>query len=196
MTATRTCVVCRKPLDQDDALRIVLGPDGAPAVDFKHKLPGRGAWVCWEKSCVTQVGQRGRLDRAFKCKVPVQAGDDEGRAWPASVVNAYLRRRQRELISVGGRAGQIRCGGSTVLSLLRKGWPVGLVLACDTGPTSASDWERKAKGYELSVRRTLLTSEEVGAALGRGGSRSVLAVGPGSAAQALGLELKRGSALL
>ena len=196
MSATRTCVVCRAKLDQDDALRVVLGPDGQPAFDFRHKLPGRGAWVCWQKACVGVLGQKGRLDRALRAQVPVPPPDAEGTPWPRSVLGPWLRKRQRELIAVGGRAGSVRCGGTAVLGLLRKGWAIGLVLAEDAGPTAAGDWERKAKGFEVPVRRALMTSEEIGAALGRDGPRSVLAVGPGPAGEALGLELKRGSVLL
>ena len=68
MSATRMCVVCRQALDQDEGLRIVLGPEGIAALDFRQKLPGRGAWVHWTRSCMEQLNQRGRLNRAFKRK--------------------------------------------------------------------------------------------------------------------------------
>ena len=44
--------------------------------------------------------------------------------------------------------------------------------------------------------RSLLTSAELGAAMGRDGLRSVVALGSGPAATALALELRRGKAPL
>ena len=191
----RTCVVCRATVTPDDALRVVLGPDGAPALDFRRKAPGRGAWVCWTRDCLGGLGKRGRLNRAFSTDVPIPAARD-GKEWPLAPVGEWLERRQRELVALGSRTGQVRSGSNVVLGLLRKGWPLSLVLAKDAGATVAEDWQRKARGYELPLHRTLLSADAIGAAMGRTGPRSVLALGPGPAARALGLELKRGSALL
>ena len=196
MGATRTCVVCRRHLDQEDGVRVVLGPDGTPALDLRRKLPGRGAWVCWQDACLTGLGQRGCLSRAFKQNVPIPAPSDAGEPWPLGQVRAWRKRRQRELVSAGVGAGQIRSGASVVQSLVQSGWAHDLALASDAGATVAADWGRKAKGYELPLHRLVLTAEELASAMGRDGLRSVLALGPGPAARALALELKRGEAPL
>ncbi len=193
--ATRTCVVCRCHLDQDDGYRVVLGPDGSPAIDFRRKLPGRGAWVCSSLECLRGLGERGRLNRAFKQPVPIPRveGDEP---WPLPQVGAWRQRRQRELVAAAFGAGQARSGSNVVQGLLQSGWAEGLVLAADAGETVAGDWTRKARGYELPLLRSLLTSAELGAAMGRDGLRSVIALGSGPAARALALELKRGEAPL
>ncbi len=189
--ATRTCAVCRRSLDRDDALRIVLGPDGAPVVDFRRKLPGRGANVCWSRSCMEGIRERGRLARSMRAKVSLPEGD-----WPLGDARRMVARRQAELAGLALRAGDLKSGGNVVGRLVKKGWPVALVLSADAGDTVASDWEKAARGRELEFLRSLLGSDELGKALGRQGPRSVLALGAGPLSGALRVELKRGTALL
>ena len=194
MSATRTCVVCREKLEQDDGLRVVLAPDGTAALDFRQKLPGRGAWVHWTLSCMEQLGQRGRLSRAFKTNVRLPDPDEGQMAFPMGPVRRWLERRQRELLGLGQRAGQVKSGSNVVLGMVRKGQAEYLVLARDAGETVARDWTNKARGYELPLYRSLLGAAELGDTLGKPGVRSVLAAGAGPLARALQLELKRGSA--
>jgi predicted RNA-binding protein YlxR (DUF448 family) len=196
MSATRTCVVCRRHLDQEDGVRVVLGPDGTPALDLRRKLPGRGAWVCWQEKCLLGLGQKGCLSRTFKQNVPIPAPSEAGEPWPLATVRQWRHRRQRELVAAGVGAGQVRSGSSVVQSLVQSGWAHDLALAADAGATVAGDWEKKARGYELPLHRLVLTSEELASAMGRDGLRSILALGPGPAARALALELKRGEAPL
>ena len=187
----RTCVVCRISVEKDEALRIVLAPNGEACVDWRHKLPGRGASVCWKRPCLEGLQRRGPLNRSFKTDVVLPDG-----AWPLSAVREQQARRQRELSGLARRAGELKAGGSLVERSLKKGWVLYLGLSVDAGNTVAADWERRAKGYELALYRTVLTAEELGAALGRSGPRSVFAVGPGPLGAALQTELKRGPALL
>ncbi|MCO4774286.1 MAG: DUF448 domain-containing protein [Deltaproteobacteria bacterium] len=179
-------------MDQEDGYCVVLGPDGSPALDVRRKLPGRGAWVHSTSECLSGLGQRGRLNRAFKQPVPIPKGADGDEPWPLPLVREWQRRRQRELVAGGFGAGQVRSGSNVVQGVLVSGWAQELALAADAGTTVASDWGKKAKGYELPLHRSQLTAAELGAAMGRTGLRSVIALGPGPAAQALSLELKRG----
>jgi predicted RNA-binding protein YlxR (DUF448 family) len=45
---------------------------GAVVVDVRRTMPGRGAWVCGEATCVEQGVRRDRLARAFRqpCQIP------------------------------------------------------------------------------------------------------------------------------
>lgn len=196
MSTTRMCVVCRQALEQDESLRIVLTPDGTAALDFRHKLPGRGAWVHWTRACMEQVCERGRLNRAFKVDVRVPEAVEGEEPFPLGPARRWIERRQKELLALGQRAGQVKTGANVVLGVVRKGQAEYIVLARDTGETVAGDWERKARGYELPLYRTLLGAGELGEALGRTGVRSVLAAGGGPLSRALQTELKRGSAFL
>ena len=187
----RTCVVCRTSVEKDEALRIVLAPNGEACVDWRHKLLGRGASVCWKRPCLEGLQRRGPLNRSFKTDVALPEGN-----WPLSAALQQLAQRQRELAGLATRAGELKAGNSLVDRALKKGWPVYLGLSADAGNTVASDWEKRAKGYELALHRSLLTAEELGSALGRTGPRSVFAVGPGPLGKILKSELKRGAALL
>ena len=172
-------------------MRIVLSPDGAPAIDWKGRLPGRGAWVSWEREALEGVGKRGRLNRAFKQDVEVP-GDE----WPLPQVRKWVARRQAELIGLSMRAGQLKAGGGVAERSLKKGWAVAVVLASDAGATVADDFAKKAKGYELDLLRSVLDGEAIGTALGKVGPRSVMALGAGPLSNSLRIQLKRGRALL
>ncbi len=189
--ATRTCAACRRQLDRDDALRIVLGPAGQLVIDFGRKLPGRGANACWSPDCLSGLRERGALARALKGAVELPSED-----WPLGDAKRWLVRRQAELAGLGFRAGELKAGGNVVDRAVKRGWPTAVVLSSDAGETVSSDWEKRTRGLELELLRSLLSSEELGAALGRSGPRSVLAMGRGPLARSLTRELKRGAAFL
>ncbi len=187
----RTCVVTGRTILPGEGLRIVLAPDGAPAIDWKGRLPGRGAWVSWEREALEGVARRGRLNRAFSCSVDVP-GDE----WPLPQVRNWLARRQVELFGLALRAGQLKVGGGVTERSLKKGWATGVVLASDAGATVAGDFTRKATGYEVDILRSVLDADAIGTALGKGAPRSVMALGAGPLVRTLRIELKRGIALL
>lgn len=189
--AERTCLVCRRSVGRDEAIRFVLGPDGVVAVDWRRRLPGRGANACWTRACLEQVRQQGRLGRSFRTAVRLPEGD-----WPLGDARRWIARRQGELAGLAMRAGELKAGGNLVDRLVKRDWPTALVLSADAGETVAGDWRRTARGRELPLLTSVLMSEELGSALGRSGPRSVFALGHGPLAEALTLELKRGSALL
>lgn len=55
----RMCVGCREMKPKKDLIRVVRSQEGAILLDRTSKLPGRGAYVCAQQSC---------LDKAFKSK--------------------------------------------------------------------------------------------------------------------------------
>ncbi len=187
----RTCIVTGDKLAPGEGLRIVLAPDGTAAVDWRGKLPGHGAWVSWTREALEGVATKGRLQRAFKQAVAVSSPD-----WPLAQARAWVLKRQTELIGLASKSGQAQAGGGVAERAVRRGQVAALVLSADAGDTVASDWAKTAKGYELELHRSLLTSEEIGLALGKSGPRSILALGNGSISRSLQIELKRGKALL
>jgi len=189
--AQRRCVVCRKDLDRGDSVRFVLGPDGVPGIDWKRRLPGHGASVCWSREGLAAAREPGVLSRAFKTNVRVPPGD-----WPLDAALAEVTRRQREFLGLAARAGELKSGGNVVRRCLTSGFAQSIVLATEVGATVESDWQRRAAGYEVPVYRSLLGPDEIGVALGKGGLRSVLALGSGPVAAALTRELIRGERLL
>lgn len=187
----RTCVVTGRSILPGEGLRIVLDPGGVAAIDWKGRLPGRGAWVVWEREALEGLTQRGRLNRAFKGPVKVP-----GEGWPLAQAQQWVARRQAELLGLAARAGQLKVGGGVTERSLKKGWATAVVLASDAGATVADDFARKAKGYEVDLHRSVLDAAAIGAALGKGAARSVMALGQGPLVRTLRIQLLRGIALL
>lgn len=65
----RTCVGCRTVRPKNEMVRVVRQPDGTVELDKGGKMPGRGAYVCPDASCLEQAVKRKALDRALR--VPV-----------------------------------------------------------------------------------------------------------------------------
>ena len=64
---TRTCVGCRSAYPQDQLIRVARTPDGI-RLDRERRLPGRGAYLCPDPTCITTAATRGagRLRRALR----------------------------------------------------------------------------------------------------------------------------------
>ncbi|NLC70499.1 MAG: DUF448 domain-containing protein [Desulfuromonadaceae bacterium] len=62
----RTCLGCRGTFSQDQLVRYVLSPDGDLLVDYRGKLPGRGAYTCIHRDCIRQAVQRRQFQRSFR----------------------------------------------------------------------------------------------------------------------------------
>lgn len=57
--AERTCTGCRSGHDKIDLIRYVRDPAGKLLVDYRHKLPGRGAYTCVDLNCIVTAVARG-----------------------------------------------------------------------------------------------------------------------------------------
>ena len=66
----RTCVSCRGSSAKKELIRIVRSADGAVRIDPSGKLPGRGAYLCGAKKCLTLVLKANKLNRALRCEIP------------------------------------------------------------------------------------------------------------------------------
>ncbi|AMV72079.1 DUF448 domain-containing protein [Desulfuromonas carbonis] len=122
-SAERTCIGCRKTLRQGDLVRYVLAPDGTLLVDYRHRLPGRGAYTCPEPGCIAAAVRRGQFARAFRRPLPEVTADDllaslKGQIWE----------RIHGLISMARKAGQILSGSNLVLDAMTALTPPALVL--------------------------------------------------------------------
>ena len=53
-----------------ELIRVVRSPEGAVSLDFKGKLPGRGAYVCPNPACLAKARKSRALERAFSAPLP------------------------------------------------------------------------------------------------------------------------------
>lgn len=66
----RSCIACGEKGERDSFIRLVTDPDGNIAVDVKHKLPGRGAYVCAKEDCLKTTVKKNLLARSYKRQMP------------------------------------------------------------------------------------------------------------------------------
>lgn len=66
----RQCVGCREMKEKKSLIRVVKSPEGLVSLDFRGKLPGRGAYVCPDRSCLRRARKSRALERAFSSPLP------------------------------------------------------------------------------------------------------------------------------
>ena len=71
----RQCVGCREMKQKKELIRVVRSPEGSVSLDFKGKLPGRGAYVCPQAACLAKARKSRALERAFDTTLPQQVYD-------------------------------------------------------------------------------------------------------------------------
>ena len=62
----RTCIACRRTSTKRDLIRLVRTPSGEIVLDAPSKLPGRGAYLCRNKSCWLVALAQKRIGPALK----------------------------------------------------------------------------------------------------------------------------------
>lgn len=68
----RQCLGCREMKPKKELIRVVRSPEGAVSLDFRGKLPGRGAYVCPNSACLAKARKAKALERAFSAPLPAE----------------------------------------------------------------------------------------------------------------------------
>jgi len=155
----RTCIGCRNVLPKDEVIRLVSGPDGI-LIDYREKIPGRAAYVCPRKECISKALARETLMKALKLKVRAPGVGDF-----VSKLCLIISEKIKSLLSISMKAGQIAAGYSAVQDALDKGRVKLLLYASDL-----SDGTREkiaAHGFATLRQETLFTRDEIGNILNR-----------------------------
>ena len=71
----RQCTGCREMKPKKELIRVVRSPEGEVSLDFKGKLPGRGAYVCPKQECLARARKSRALERAFELSLPAEVYD-------------------------------------------------------------------------------------------------------------------------
>lgn len=182
----RTCVACRHEDERDALVRLVRSPEGEVVVDYRGKLPGRGAWLHATSSCVSVIeGQRGRLQRAL-----------DGEIVDAAILE-QMRARVREAtfdgLSMGAASGALVGGHDLLSAALREGRVVAVILANDASDRTV-DALRRIAPEDVAFTVVPLGRDELGARIGRG-ARAAVGVLPSRANTHLLRQLQRLRAL-
>jgi len=184
--AQRTCLGCRQSLPQQELVRYVLGPDQIVHVDYRHKLPGRGAYTCLSRDCLTLACKGGQFGRAFR--FPGKQGVDAGEL--LTRLAAEIVNKIESLIGMVRKSRQYIGGSQQVIAGMDGNQRFGLILlAVDISPSIGERIKRKADALQLPVA-SLLTKGQLGRLTGRA-ERSALAVEHGPLCDSLQQELFR-----
>lgn len=155
----RTCVGCRGVFNKDAVVRIVAGPPGI-VIDYREKLPGRAAYVCPTKECITKALSKENLSRALHLKVR----PPEAEAFIAQLT-ALITEKIKSLIVMSAKAGKLAAGYSAVHDAVEKCRVTMLLYALDLSKGTKG---KVATPAAASVRwTTLFTREELGTMLNR-----------------------------
>lgn len=173
----RTCLGCRQVQDRSRLVRYVRAPDGTVLVDYREKLPGRGAYTCLNSECIRQAVSRRQFDRAFRCACLPVAPDELRQK-----LITELYERLNALLGMARKSSQIISGGNQVLAALdRPGRLQVVILADDVSAGVAEKVVSKAGSRALSCLR-FSSKAGLGQLLGRG-ERSVTALSKGRLAE-------------
>src|SRR5262249_9635060 len=156
-----------------------LGPDSAVVPDLAETLPGRGVWVSAERGAVETARGKNIFARAFRA--PAKPSADL-----AARIERLLAERCIALIGFARRADQIFVGRDQVKAAVGARATALLLAASDSKGRDAADLAERFRGERFSV----LTSAELGAALGR---EAIVHMGvkPGRLGETLARELRR-----
>lgn len=183
--AQRSCLGCRQVFDQDRLVRYVLSPDGEVLVDYRHKLPGRGAYTCLDRGCIDSAVKRRQFDRSFRGSL---------RNVEAEILSEAVRQqvsaRILNLLGMARKSGNVISGSSLVMETLSS--RSGLALVLVASDVSAAIGEKvAAKSAAAGVPCfSLFDKETLGRILGKG-ERSVIAFKQGLLAESVKIELSR-----
>ncbi len=122
----RRCIVTGESLREAELVRFALAPGGEVIPDVAAKLPGRGAWVRADRTCVDKAQRKGLFARAFKAAA--RAPEDL-----AARTEALLARRALDQLGLARRAGALALGATQVEGAIRARRAFVLIEARDGG---------------------------------------------------------------
>lgn len=179
----RTCIACRQVQDKKQLVRYVVAPDGAVLVDYRQRLPGRGAYTCISKECLLSAVKRNGFQRCFKGQC--HAVDAE--ALLLQLITA-VEQKIASLIGMSRKSKQFIAGSHAVIEALKNDSSLALIIvANDISTTIQNKIESLALKKNIYTAR-LFAKDSIGQMLGKE-ERSVMAVQTGLLADSLLNEL-------
>jgi uncharacterized protein len=182
--AQRTCLGCRQVLDKDCLVRYVLSPQGEIVVDYRGKLPGRGAYTCIDRGCVLAAAKHRQFDRAFRRANLKPSGEELVEA-----LAAQIRQRILNLLGMARKSGNAVSGSNLVLTALNAPEHLALILLAEDVAGIGDKVLGKAEANGVPCFR-LLNKGTLGQLMGKG-QRSVVALKSCPLAESLRIELLR-----
>jgi predicted RNA-binding protein YlxR (DUF448 family) len=180
----RSCLGCRTVKDKKDLLRFVLAPDRTLVPDPQAKLPGRGAYTCWQRECLRTAAAKNQFARSFRGEVRSAVPDD----LVARVVQ-LLDERIGAYLALANKAGKVVSGSDMVVEAFKRRTPGVLFVAADISAESRERFVFLADRAGVPLVE-LFTKEKLGALLGKE-MRGVAAIEQGGFSTTIVAELEK-----
>jgi predicted RNA-binding protein YlxR (DUF448 family) len=181
----RTCLGCRQVRDQQDLLRYVLSPAGEMLVDYRGRLPGRGAYTCLNLECLRTAVQRRQFQRVFKSPNLAIEVDRLTRELLGAIETKIVN-----LLGMAKKSGMTMSGGRLVLDALAVPGQLAVVMLADDVSAGIGDKLAGSAAARGIPCWRLLDKERLGRMLGKG-ERSVVALKSGALAESVKAEMLR-----
>lgn len=165
-------------------MRYVMAPGGEVLVDYRKRLPGRGAYTHLDKECLLSAIKRQQFDRAFRGENHKPAADIL-----LAALADEIRNRIFNLLGMARKSGQVVSGSNMVLESLDPSVTALVLLAEDVSPGIAEKVLWRAARFDIPCQR-LYDKALLGQVLGKG-ERSVVALKTGPLADSMIKELYR-----
>ena len=180
----RSCLGCREVRSKNELLRFVLDPEGILFPDISRKLPGRGAYTCFSRSCLESALKRKQFQRSFKGDIKLLP-----EAELTALIVKCLEEKISSLIALANKAGKAVSGSDKVMDTVRRGEAAILILAADVSSDSRAKFIAAAQKAGVETFRFSM-KDSLGGPLGKE-VRTAVAVLKSSFAETLQFDLKR-----
>lgn len=181
----RSCIACRHTADKSELVRYVLSPDDKVLVDYRQRLPGRGAYTCCKQQCLLDAVKKNAFQRSFrKTRQPIESSD-----LLEQLIDS-LEQKIFNLIGMARKSRQITSGTQAVLDALKKDQKMVLILVSDDISTAIGNKIQKLAEQKSVCFIQLFNKFKMGQLIGKE-ERSAIAIKAGMLAQRLLFELHR-----
>ena len=68
----RTCIICNRPNEKQNLLRIVKSKENIVSVDLSGNMPGRGAYICKNEDCIEKMIKTNKLSKSLKTEIQTE----------------------------------------------------------------------------------------------------------------------------
>lgn len=164
----RTCVGCGRTAGRSELLRLICTPEGVVTIDFGARFPGRGAYLCFDRDCLSRAKKKGNFSKAFKRKVEIDEEEITDR------ILEVLQERMLGLVGLAMRAGSVVSGSEMVGKAARRGEVEFILVAGDASDNIRDRIIGAARAAGIAWA-CMLSRESLGSRIGKS-DRSVIGI--------------------
>lgn len=157
----RTCVGCRQTRPKGQFVRLACGPTGQLFLDHQGKLPGRGAYICPQRSCAEQASKGTRLREAFRHEVTPYPVDEL-----VCAMASVMEDRALACIRIARKAGRVVSGYTQVSRALVSAPVACLLVAGDIACERLREYQGWCTQSQIPWR-SFLSKTQLGELVGR-----------------------------